>query len=291
MEFKQGHMKPHLGIAALAAALLMLWACPGFGGGLPITVSIVPQKYFVDRIGGDLVDVSIMVLPGAGPATYEPRPRQMAALAKATLYFAVGVPFESVWLPRIEAANKNMRVVHTEMGIEKIPMAGKEKHGILDPHVWLSPPLVKIMARNILAALVEADPGNKTAYQENYDRFAGEIDALDVKIRDIFAKNTGNREFMVFHPAWGYFAKAYGLKQVPIEEQGKAPGPKGLATLIDHAGARGIRVIFVQPQFSQKSAQTIARDIGGQVVKVDPLAYDWLDNLYQAAQAFEAALK
>jgi len=181
--------------------------------------------------------------------------------------------------------------VHMETGIEKMPMAGKEKHGILDPHVWLSPPLVKIMARNILTALAEADPGNKAAYQENYDRFVGEIDELDVKIRDIFAKNTGNREFVVFHPAWGYFAKAYGLKQVPVEKQGKAPGPKGLAALIDHAGERGIRVIFVQPQFSEKSAETIARDIGGKVVKADPLAYAWLDNLQKAAKAFEAAFR
>ena len=289
-------MKARAGFAGLAAVLSVLWACAVFAGGLTVTVSIVPQKYFVDRIGDGLVDVSVMVLPGAEPAAYEPKPRQMAALAKAAIYFAVGVPFESVWLPRIAAANRNMRVVRTEDGIEKMPIegmpvAGEEKHGILDPHVWLSPPLVKIMARNIFSALVEADPGNEAAYQKNYNRFMGEIDVLDARIRDIFTKNTENREFMVFHPAWGYFAKAYGLTQVPIEEQGKAPGPRDLATLIDHARARGIRVIFAQPQFSQKSAEAIAHDIGGQVVKVDPLAYAWADNLYQVAWAFEAALK
>jgi zinc transport system substrate-binding protein len=271
---------------------------------VPVFVSIVPQKYFVQQIGKDLVDVQVMVEPGANPATYEPKPRQMADISKAEIYFSMGVPFENVWLKKIAAANPQMKVVHTDHGILKIPMAPRHHHhkedsrkeqtrpghSGLDPHIWLSPPLVMIQARTILSALQEVDPSHRAAYAANYKAFISKIVELDMDLKDLFAGRQGLK-FMVFHPAWGCFAHAYGLKQVPIEIEGKDPKPAQLKELIEHARKKGIKVVFVQPQFSAKSAKVVAREIGGQVAFADPLAEDWMANLRQVAEKFKAALK
>jgi zinc transport system substrate-binding protein len=289
---------------------------------LPVFVSIVPQKYFVQQIGKDLVDAQVMVQPGASPATYEPKPKQMADLSKTKIYFAIGVPYEKAWLSKIAAANPNMRVIHTDHGIEKLAMEAhhhhddqaeehheadsnheKEEHHEeaehdkdhhehtgLDPHIWLSPPLVKIQAQTILAALQEVDPAHRSVYEANFKEFTAQIDKLDGDLKKTFEGKEG-LQFMVFHPPWGYFAHAYGLKQVPIEIEGKDPKPAQLKELIQHARERGIKVVFVQPQFSTKSAELVAQEIGGQVAFVDPLAEDWMANLREVADKFQAALK
>jgi zinc transport system substrate-binding protein len=309
----------------LHIGILLTISADGIAAGkLPVFVSIVPQKYFVQQIGKDLVDVKVMVQPGASPATYEPKPKQMADLSKTKTYFTIGVPFENAWLEKIRAANPNMQVVHTDHGIEKLTMAahhhddpaqehqehhddghdhkkgehhgdaahGKDhhEHAGLDPHIWLSPPLVKIQARNILTALQEADPGHRSVYETNFKAFTAQIDQLDAGLKKSFTGKTG-LQFMTFHPAWGYFAHAYGLKQVPIEIEGKDPKPAQLKELIRHARKDGINVVFVQPQFSTKSAELIAREIGGQVAFADPLAEDWMANLRQVANKFQAALR
>ena len=275
-----------------------------------VFVSINPQKYFVQQIGKDLVDIRVMVAAGASPATYEPRPQQMADLNTARVYFAIGVAFENAWLDKISAVNPGMKVVHTDNGIRKIPMAvhhhpdqagrdyREENHydadggggSGLDPHIWLSPPLVKIQARAILTALQDIDPGHQDSYTANYHQFIERIDELDADLKQTFAGQQ-DLQFMVFHPAWGYFGRAYGLQQVPIEIEGKSPKPARLKALIEHAREKGIKVIFVQPQFSSKSAELVAREIGGQVAYADPLAEDWLANLTAVAHRFKAALK
>jgi zinc transport system substrate-binding protein len=292
------------GLIGLLAALLLLGgvAPAAAGEALPVFVSILPQKYFVEQVGGGHVTVAVMVVPGANPATYEPKPRQMTALADARAYFAVGVPFEAVWLPRIEAANPRMKVVDTAAEIDKRPMAAHaheadgdhdhhhdaSPHGVLDPHVWLSPPLVKIQARAVRDALVALDPVHQADYDAGLARFAEQIDGLDRELRETFAGREG-MGFMVFHPAWGYFAHTYGLEQIPIEIEGKDPKPAQLQELIEAARRRDIRVIFVQPQFSGQSAAAVAAAIGGVVLPADPLAPDWVDNLRrQAAQIREA---
>jgi zinc transport system substrate-binding protein len=164
------------------------------------------------------------------------------------------------------------------------------EHAGFDPHIWLSPPLVKIQARTILAALQEADPAHRSVYEANFKAFTAQIDQLDADLKKTFAGKKG-LQFMVFHPAWGYFAHAYGLKQVPIEIEGKDPKPAQLKELIQHARENGIKVVFVQPQFSTKSAELVAREIGGQVAFANPLAEDWMANLRQVADKFQAALK
>ncbi|MGM0655317.1 MAG: metal ABC transporter solute-binding protein, Zn/Mn family [Thermodesulfobacteriota bacterium] len=283
---------------------------------LPVFVSIVPQQYFVQQIGKDKVNVSVMVKPGANPATYEPKPLQMVKLSKTRLYFSIGVPFETFWLDKIVSANPDITIVHTDKGIEKQPMAahhhededqaghhddkiqveanhGHEKdHGYsgLDPHIWLSPRRVKIQADHIVGALVAVDYENKDFYMANYNAFIKEIDALDQDLTQMLEDKAG-MQFMVFHPAWGYFARDYNLKMIPIEIEGKAPKPAELQELIEHAGVEGIKVVFVQPQFSTKSAELVAKEINGQVMRANPLALDWLDNMKKMAEQFKEVLK
>jgi zinc transport system substrate-binding protein len=283
---------------------------PAAAAKIKAFVSIAPQQYFAQKIGGDLVDVSVLVAPGADPHTYEPKPRQMAGLAKAGVYFAVGIDFEKAWMKKIAAANPQMRIVQTDEGIVKTAIAGylhreyekghneaqdKEKQGhphegAPDPHVWLSPPLVKVQAGHIRDALVAVDSANRKRYEENYTAFIGEIDALDAELKSLFA-GSQETQFMVFHPSWGYFAQAYGLEQVPIEIEGKDPKPAQLKEITYHAKEHGIKVIFIQPQFSAKSAEMVAREIGGQVIYADPLAPNRAENLREVALKFKAALR
>jgi zinc transport system substrate-binding protein len=283
---------------------------PAAGEPIPVFVSIPPQKYFVEKIGGNRVSVSVMVPPGANPHIYEPRPGQMTALSKSRIYFAIGVSFETVWLPKFAKLNPRMRIVHTDKGIDKIAMvehrhdeenAGETKPGTkhtdgeeasvsLDPHVWVSPPEVRIIARNILQALLEIDPANHSTYKSNTDAFIAEVEKLDRDLQEIF-KDMKGFKFMVYHPAWGYLARAYGLEQVPVEVEGKEPKPEQLKGLILKAKKDGIKVIFVQPQFSTKSAEVIAKEIGGQVIFADNLSPEWEKNLRGQAERFKAALR
>ena len=303
------------------------WAAPS------AFVTISPQKYFVDKVSGGQVAVSIMVSPGANPHAYEPKPRQMAELAKAKIYFTIGDSFDQTWLARIMGASPGMTVVHTAEGIAKIPMeehhhdeAGpaaapgaeaphgeepshdaQEKHahdgkhqeehpaedgGTLDPHIWLDPALVKVQVGHIRDGLSAINPEHAAAYAENAATFERELGALDSEIRSILAPIPQDRRtFLVFHPSWGYFAKAYGLTQASIEVEGKEPSPRDMARIIAMGKESGAKVVFVQPQFSEKSAAVIARQIGAKVVRLDPLAEDWDGNMRRAAQAFADALQ
>lgn len=270
-------------------------------GPMKVAVSILPQRYFLERIGDGHVSVSVMVEPGANPHTYEPKPAQMAALAGTSLYFAIGVGFEDVWLKKISAMDPRMTIVHTDEGVRKRSMnthghGGREGHDtpgrkvILDPHIWTSPPQVEILTRNILKGLITADPAHESFYSIHYQQFIDEIRELDAEFKHIFSGKRG-LEFMVFHPAWGYFAEAYGIRQVPVEIEGKKPKPAQLKDLIMHAKERGIKVIFVQPQISFKSAETIARAIGARIVIADPLAENWMKSLRNQAENFREALR
>ena len=275
-----------LGLVILTAAVLASLSGCAQGGtegstaDLNVTVSILPQRYFVERIGGDHVAVNVMVLPGESPATYEPSPNQLRALSEADLYFSIGVPFENAWLDRIASANDEMVMVDTTQGIERIELGGNA-----DPHIWLSPSLVKIQAATMAQALAAADPANGEAYEANLEAFREDIDELDGEIRETLA-GVEERRFMVFHPSWRYFARDYGLEMIPIEVGGQEPSAAELARLIDRAKEEGIEVIFAQPEFSTEAAETIAAEIGGEVLLISPLAEDWLENLRRVARTF-----
>lgn len=293
-------------VAMLILATLMLGGCgqrttPEPVDRLNVTVSILPQSYFVERIGGNHVNVNVMAGPGDEPHTYEPKPEQLKALSKAAAYFSIGVDFENAWLDRIASANSEMLMVDTTQGIERMPMVthyheeegGEHAHDQElenpDPHIWTSPQLVKIQAQTIYEALVQIDPEHRAAYEANLQRFLQDTNALDADIRETL-KGIKNRKFMVFHPAWGYFADDYGLEMVPIEIGGQEPSAAELAALISAAKKEGIQVIFAQPEFSTKAAETIAKEIGGKVLLISPLAPGWLGNLRQVADTFAEVL-
>jgi len=268
---------------------------------IQVFVTILPQQYLVQQIGAELVAVQALVAPGADPHTYEPKPSQMADLTKARLYFSIGMPFEKVWLPKIGAANPGLKVVATDQGITKLPMAEHgHDHGhahasdhadaTLDPHIWLAPQLLKTMAQIISIALSEVAPEHAVRFEENYRQFAERMDKLDGQIRSLLAGKQGTR-FIAFHPSWGYFAKAYDLVQIPIEIEGKEPKAAQLRDLIRKARELKITVVFAQPQFSTRSAELIAGEIGGRVILADPLAADVPANLLRQAQAFQGALR
>nr|WP_321260101.1 zinc ABC transporter substrate-binding protein [uncultured Pseudodesulfovibrio sp.] len=284
-------------------AALLLYVVPARAERMTVTVSIAPLKYFVESIGGDLVEVEVMVSPGASPATYEPKPRQMVALTRSKLYVAIGVPFEKAWLPRMQSANPDMTVVKSTSGMHLLPMASHHHHQdgnevlqveqgkhILDPHVWNSPKMARELAAVILSALVQADATESSVYRKNYDQLMTKINDVDTEIKRLLAGSKG-KHFLTYHPSWGYFAHDYGLVQVPVELEGKHPGPRELAEVIELAKEESIKAVFVQPQFSAKSAQTIADAIGGQVVVADPLAEDWADNLVKIARQFSVTLR
>jgi zinc transport system substrate-binding protein len=259
-------------------------------------VSILPQKYFVHRItgGGDNLDfdIHIMIPPGHSPATYAPTPQQMKDLSHSKLYFRIGhIPFEKAWMKNIAANNPHLKIIDTSLGVDLIETGedkeelhqGHHHHAGIDPHIWLSPHAVKIQAKHILDAVIETDSKNQEYYKKNYRLFLQDIDRLDQEIKALLEKSRG-RKMMVFHPAWSYFARDYGLEQLAIEVEGKAPNPANLKKIIDMARKENIRIIFVQEQFDTNSARAVAAEIGGQVIKIDPLALDWLDNMKGIAE-------
>lgn len=274
-------------------ALLMLfsiWACsaqpPDSQGELLVFASILPQKYFVERIGGGRVAVEALVGAGQSPHSYEPTPKQMAELAHARIYFAVGVPFEKSLLAKIRKSYANLTVVQTQSGIlahDRAP-AGEDDaheedhpHGI-DPHIWLSPRNVRVMAGGMCEALERADPENAPEYQANLAAFRKDLHALDRETAAALVEQKGKKLF-VYHPAFGHYCSAYGLEQVAVETDGKEPSARQLGALLEMARKYEVKVIFSQPQFARTSAATVAREIGGSVVTLDPLARDYIGNL------------
>ena len=247
-----------------------------------ISVSVLPQKYFVERIVGDKFDVNVIIPPGSSPATYEPTPANLMSLSHSPLYFRIGyIGFEKAWMEKIIAVNPKMKIIDTSKGVELI---GE------NPHIWLSPSAVKIQAGNIYNTIIEIDTINAEFYTKNYESFIKDIDKLDMQIKMMF-KNVSNRKFIVYHPAWSYFAKDYNLIQVPIEFEGKSPSPATIKNIIDIAKKENIKVVLVQKQFDTKQANAIAENIKGHVIQLDPLSEDWIMNMVKIARTFQFELQ
>ncbi|GBF81589.1 metal ABC transporter solute-binding protein, Zn/Mn family [Aphanothece sacrum] len=273
---------------------------------LDITVSVVPQEYFVKKIGGDRVKINVMVPPGTEPDNYEPKPQQIQALSQADAYIKIGIPFENTWISKIAKEQPKMLMIDSTKGIKRLPMIPHEHHqhegenqqedtinsdeNTLDPHIWLSPKLVKIQAKTIYDGLVKLDPKNQPEYQANLNKFLQEIEQLDTQIKQNLA-NIKQRKFIVFHPAWGYFAQQYNLTQIPVEVGGQEPSAAELSQLIKEAKEEQIKVVFAQPELSSQAAKTIAKEINGEVLLISPIAGDWYNNLLKVSQTFSDALK
>ena len=289
------------GRRAVTATLSAWVAVAALGSRLPAApltavVSILPQVSFVERIGGARVEVRALVPPGQSPATYAVTARQMAWLTEADVYFRIGVPFETALLPGLRRSRGDFRVVDTRAGI---PLRRMERHGHdsgrapraargpvqsagADPHIWLDPKLVIRQSQTICETLVELDAAGEPIYRANLAGFVQDLQNLHARLLRTL-KPVRGRAFMAFHPAWGYFADAYGLRQVPIEMEGKSPSARQLAKVIELAREEGVGTLFVQPQFDRRSAQAVATAIGGTVTTIDSLAPDYITNLARVA--------
>ncbi len=263
---------------------------------LSVAVSILPQRYFVEKIMGDSVDVFVVVPPGANPATYEPSPSDMRNMSNANVWFTVGVPFETPWLPRFTGASPELNVRSTIENIVRLPIdrytvtghdtssvSQGHSHGSPDPHVWLSPELVRSQSAVIADELSLLDSSRTDEYMANLEGFNSEIDSLQNRIHAM-VDSSSSRSFIVFHPAWGYFADEFGLVQIPIETAGSEPSPVEMSLLVNYARENDISAVFVSPEFSTSSAEAIAAEIDAEVLYIDPLAEDWSNNLYNVAE-------
>ncbi|OGQ87394.1 MAG: hypothetical protein A2512_01505 [Deltaproteobacteria bacterium RIFOXYD12_FULL_56_24] len=275
------------------------FAAPAAPAKTRIFVTVPPQAYLAERIGGEAVEVHTLVGKGQDPHTFEPTPRQAAALAGASLFFTVDLPFEKQLAAKIAAGNRKLLIVDSTRGIVRLPTAepphethAKEDHNDneADLHLWLAPDNLRIMAANMAAALITAMPEHKEALHKNLAALQSEISVLNKRLTTTLAPHRG-KTFYVFHPAFAYFAQAYGLKQKAVEISGKSPTPRQLSALIRQAREDKVRTIFVQPQFDRKSAATVAQAINGTVAPLDSLDREVLHNLAVIAAAIDQTLK
>lgn len=316
---------------AVITGLLILLSSQVYAADFKAAVSIIPQKYLADKITGGRFETMAVVGKGSNPHNYEPKPQQMVFISKAQVYFSIDLSFEDVWLEKLLSTNKNIIHVDCADAVPRYPIPGEiiepDEHGHehgeehdhdhehgedehhhdhehgedehhhdhdhsgLDPHIWLSPMNMKIMAKLMANTFSEIDPAGKSVYDANLSALLKEIDTADARIRENLKGVPKDSPFMVFHPSWGYFARKYNLRQVAVEVEGKEPKPAQLQELIGYAKERGIKVVFVQPQFSKKSAQAIASSIGGEVAELDPLAYEWSSNLIHVSEVLGKVLK
>jgi len=276
---------PATGIRWAVVACAVMIACTGClddsggadtGDRIPVAVSILPQKEWVEAVGGDRVTVTVMIPPGANPATYDPGSGTVAALSRAEIYIAVGspLPFEVRYLPGFRAAQPDMVVVNSSEGIEIRDT---------DPHVWLSPANAASMVNRTAEGLSSVDPDHSAEYRENAEEYLARLRNTSRAVEDLLS-GCDRRTFLVYHPAWGYFAEEFGLRQMAIEEEGKEPGAGELAGIIATARRMGIRTVFIEPQFSRRSAETIASQLGGRVVTIDPLPEQYCSGLMETAR-------
>ena len=303
-----------------------------------VIASIAPVGYLAKAVGGDKIEVQS--LAKGDVHSYEPKPNDMKAVAKARIFIAAGLEFEEAWIPRFKASAKNLVVVQSDAKIAKLKEehsghaehdeghgehevkddkhsghaghAAKDKHADhkvkndkhsghaghakhdekheahADPHVWLNPMLAITMARNISDALIDMDKANKDFYLKNFQKLMNDLLAFDESAKNELA-GLKNRKFVVYHPAWGYFAEHYDLEQISIERNGKEPKIDEMASTVKMIKDENIKVIFADPNRSQKSAQVLASQTGAKVELLDPLGYNLLENLKIAVRAIKDA--
>jgi zinc transport system substrate-binding protein len=266
---------------------------PVVSGAQGVFVSIPPQAFLVEWLAADLVEVEILLPPGASPATYEPTPKQMAALDRSQLYLQIGAPFEGPVLAKVSGLMPDLWVVDCRTGVDLEPI-GADGHdhgsGLLDPHIWLDPRRMKSIADTTAKALQTLFPKESPAIEERLADLHEAIDDTDARVGDALAPFAGHT-LLVFHPAYGYFTRRYGLIQRAVEIDGKAPSARRLATVVDEIREQPAPALFVQPQFSRTSAERVANALDCELVELDPLARDYLANLETMANRIVRALQ
>lgn len=271
-------------VAAIVISLAMLFIPTSHrqneaGDRLSVTVSILPYADFVWQVGGDRVDVSVMVPPGASPHSYEPTPSQMVSLSNTEVYVQVGsgIEFEMIWMDDLIAQNPGMTIINGSAGIDLLASSDPDEPG-MDPHVWTSPINAKIIVQDIRDGLIAIDPAHEDYYRSNAENYMEQLDELDTYIHGEL-DSYSNRHFLTYHPSFGYFSKEYDISQLSIEFEGKEPTPQGLQDCIDLAGQYDLNYIFTEPQFVPEYAETIADAIGGETVTVDALSEHYITSM------------
>jgi zinc transport system substrate-binding protein len=286
---------------ALVILGVMLWAtsCKNLSESSDkplISVSILPQQYFLEQLAGDLVEVNVLVPPGASPATYEPTVLQLGKLDQSVLYMRIGyIGFEMSWMSKLTAVNSHMKVVDLSTGIDLIlEDAGEEEehhehsheghsHYGTDPHIWMSAINARVIARNIHQELLLLFPEEKDQLKARLERFSNELDSLHLAISGRL-DDLENRKFMIYHPALSYYARDYGLEQLSLEREGKSPSPSHLKEMTDLAVQNQISKILIQSQFDSDNAIVLARETGSEIIQFDPLSLKWSEQMYYIAE-------
>jgi zinc transport system substrate-binding protein len=260
-----------------------------------ISVSIEPQRYFAEKIVGDKFKVKTLVPNGGSPESFDPAPSQMLDLGKSRAYFMIGLfAFEKVRASNLSQSNPEMLLVDCSKNLIDVAHGhgghshdqDGHSHQGLDPHIWNSPETALGIAKNMLQGVIQIDPANKNLYEANYKKLEKEIYETDSIVKHKLA-NVKIRQFIIYHPALSYFAKEYGLEQYTVEFQGKAPSPSQMVELVNESKKKGIKTVFVQPEFDRKNAEVLAKEIGANVVEINPLAYDWKEEMVKIAEALE----
>lgn len=284
-------------VFSLLAVVVVMFSCSSNKTGNKeenkkriITVSIVPQKEFIRKIAGNDFDINILVPPGASPETGILLPSQLKDVAGSDVWFRIGhLGFEYSWQDKIVQANSKMKVVDLSEGLDLItgpPEHGASVHeGGIDPHTWLSPAMVKLMAKRIADELTLINPGKSNEYNSNYVKFAEEIEQLDIDVRNLLRDCRG-KKFVIFHPALSYFARDYGLVQYSLEMGGKEPTPQHMAEIVRIARSENIKVIYIQSDIDRDNASVFAEEIKGKVVVLDILSDEWEQNMRLMTQIF-----
>ncbi len=269
----------------LAPLILWILCLPATAQPLLVYASVPPIAEVARQVGGEHIEARSLLRPGDSPVTFSPTPRQMATLSKARLFLRVGVPFERAWLGRIQALNPGLKIVDVRRGIPLAPLAehhhdrgGPQAGDELDPHIWTDPLSIIRIAENVRDALSAIDPEHSDDYRRRAQQVRESMQKLDAEIRDQLLV-LKRRAFLVFHPAWGYFARRYELTQLAIEHEGKQAGAHWMTRVIEKARNAGIRLILIQPQFDQRLARQVAHAIGGEVATVDPLDPDYVGEI------------
>jgi zinc transport system substrate-binding protein len=288
--------KNKISIFALLLAVAILSGCVSqdesssatpFGNAstrIKVAATIAPLGEFVRAVGGEKVEVAVVVPPGAEPHTFEPTPSLMLDIAKADLYVMNGAGLE-FWMDRVLGVNKKMVVLDASSGTSLI----SESEGEMDPHTWLSPKNAILQVNNICLSLIQVDPANKDYFIKNRDDYLQKLQSLNVELsQELAAKK--RKIFIVHHPAWTYFARDYNLHQVPLMENEKEPGPKYLGEVIDLARRNNITTIFVEPEYNPKAAEVIALEMNASIVTLDPLAENYLETMAYAGREIAKSL-
>lgn len=266
---------------------------------LKISVSILPQSFIVKSIGKEKVSVNVMVPPASSPETYEPGPRRMAELRDSDIYFSIGMPFEKTSIDKVKSDYKNVKFVDMQKDVVLRNMGKHSGHNhgneetfegeIKDPHIWLDPLILIVMAQNTVNELIRFDPENRDFYINNHIELKKNLQLLNDEMVDLF-KDSPRKSFVIYHPAWGYFADRYGIKQIPVEIEGKEPSASEMAELTDFIKKNKVKTIFIQVQSPDSVIKSIASETGAQIKFLDPLKENIIENIRESSSLIKKGL-